>query len=82
MFLPPKSNVTVKPNVWCDGNQTDEDVVPYFLEGILPGDLLVEFLGTRDERTIRSKLSPRQQFEYRQSRFFQRHGQEGLAFED
>ena len=74
-------NIAVKSNVWCDPQQPDTEGAPYFLEAVLPGDLLVEFLGTRDVRTIRAQLTPRQCVEYEQSRFFQQHGQEGIAFD-
>jgi hypothetical protein len=76
------ANVAVKPNVWCAHDVLDPDDTPYFLQEIIPGDLLVEFLRTRDVRTLRSTLTTRQQVEYQQSRFFQHHGQKGLAFED
>ena len=81
MKIPHAANVSVKANVWCDpdGDGTD---VPYFLQPIIPGDLLVHLLGTRDVRTTRQGLTARQQVEYEQSRFFQNHGQEGLAFEE
>lgn len=81
MQNPTVPNIAVKPNIWCDLEQTVESKEPYFLQDIIPGDLLVHFLGTRDSRTIRSTLTPIQNEEYEQSRFFQRHGQEGLSFE-
>jgi hypothetical protein len=76
-----KSNIAVKANISCDPAQKDSKAVPYFLESIIPGDLRVEFLGTRDRRTTGPTLTREQQHEYEQSRFFQKHGQEGLAFE-
>lgn len=81
MTQPNSSNVSVKPNVWCDPGQPETDIVPYFLQSIIPGDLLVHFLGSRDVREIQHHLTPRQRLEYEQSRFFQPHGQEGTAFE-
>jgi hypothetical protein len=77
-----QSNIAVKPNIWCDPVQADLNDVPYFLQEIIPGDLLVHFLDTRDVRTTRSQLTHRQHVEFEQSRFFQNHGQTGLAFED
>ena len=73
-------NIAIKANIWCVADQTDPEAVPYFLQPIIPGDLLVEFLGTRDTRITRRELTPTQHCEYEQSRFFQQHGQEGLAF--
>jgi hypothetical protein len=75
------SNIAVKANIWCDKEQKNGKAVPYFLEDIIPGDLLVEFIGTRDSRIIAERLTSTQRHEYEQSRFFQNHGQEGLAFE-
>ena len=77
----PKPNIAVKANVWCDPELSDAEAVPYFLQDKLPGDLLIEFLGTRDVRVTRNELTREQHREYEQSRFFQRHGQEGLSFE-
>jgi hypothetical protein len=56
--------------------------VPYFLQEIIPGDLLVEFLRTNNIEIIRRELSHYQLYEYQQSIFFQRHGQEGNAFQN
>jgi hypothetical protein len=78
---PAKPNIAVKANIWCDPNQKDPGEDPYFLQEILPGDLLVELLGSRDVRVTRDKLTKRQHEEYEQSRFFQYHGQEWLSFE-
>ena len=77
----PAPNIAIKANIWCVADQTDTDAVPYFLQSIIPGDLLVELLGTRDTRTTRRELTTIQHREYEQSRFFQQHGQEGLAFQ-
>lgn len=77
----PKPNIAVKANIWCDPQQRDPEAVPYFLQEKLPGDLLIEFLGTREVRITRAVLTHEQHREYEQSRFFQGHGQDGLAFE-
>ena len=77
----PTPNIAVKANIWCVADQTDADAVPYFLQPIIPGDLLVEFLGTRDTRITRRELTATQHREYEQSRFFQQHGQVGRAFD-
>lgn len=79
--MPSAPNIAVKPNIWCDPVQIHTEESPYFLQEIIPGDLLVEFLGTRDVRTTRNQLTRDQHREFEQSRFFQSHGQEGLAFE-
>lgn len=76
------ANIAVKPNIWCDPEVRNPDDNPYFLKPTIPGDLLVQFLGTRDVRVTRRELTERQLVEYGQSRFFQNHGQEGLAFQD
>jgi hypothetical protein len=78
---PPTPNIAVKANIWCNPQQLDPDAVPYFMQDLLPGDLLIEFLQTRDVRVIERELTREQYLEFKQSRFFQRHGQEGLAFE-
>jgi hypothetical protein len=54
---------------------------PGFLQPLIPGDLLVHFLDIRDVRFIERELTRRQLLEYKQSRFFQHHGQQGKAFE-
>jgi hypothetical protein len=76
-----KPNIAVKANIWCDPQQLDPKAVPYFVRDQIPGDLLIEFLGTRDVRVIERELTREQYLEFKQTRFFQRHGQEGLAFE-
>ena len=79
----PKPNIAVKANIWCNPQEGDSDSPPppYFLQETLPGDLLIEFLGTREVRITRTELTSEQHREYEQSRFFQGYGQEGLAFE-
>ena len=74
-----KANIAVKANVWCNPLERDPGAIPYCLQEILPGDLLIEFLGTLDVRTLDQEMTPEQQREFQQSRFFQRHGQEGEA---
>lgn len=75
------SNIDVKANIWCDPDRNEVLEPPYFLQELIPGDLLVELLGSRDSRLTRRELTPDQHREYEQSRFFQQHGQTGLAFE-
>ncbi len=81
MTRSPKPNIAVKANIWCEPQQLDPDAPPYFLQEKIPGDLLVEFIGTRDVRTTRAVLTRQQHLEFEQSRFFQQHGQEGVAFD-
>lgn len=76
------SNISVKANIWCNPQLTVEIRSPEFLQPIVPGDLLVHFLGTRDMRIIERELTSRQLIEYKQSRFFQNQGQTGVAFGD
>lgn len=80
--MPARPNIAVKANIWCDPHITRAVESPEFLAPILPGDLLVHFLGTRDVRVIERELSRRQLIEYKQARFFQNHGQVGTAFAD
>jgi len=79
--MPRIPNIAVKPNIWCELARTHTEDAPYFLQEIIPGDLLVEFLGTRDLRATRSQLTRDQHREFEQSRFFQPHGQKGLAYD-
>ncbi|MEO2044237.1 MAG: hypothetical protein ABGX43_06515 [Nitrospinaceae bacterium] len=76
-----KSNIAIKSNIWCDREYSDPNAIPYFIQSFLPGDFLVEILGTRDCRTLNRELTAIQREEYGQSRFFQNHGQSGIAFE-
>ena len=63
-------------------NYDNANTTPEFLHEIIPGDLLVEFLRTNNIDIIRRELSHCQLYEYQQSIFFQRHGQEGNAFQE
>ena len=63
-------------------NYDNANTTPEFLHEIIPGDLLVEFLCTNNIEIIRRELSHYQLYEYQQSIFFQRHGQEGNAFQN
>ncbi len=78
-----KPNIAIKANIWSNREERDSKTPspPYFLQEKIPGDLLIEFMGTRDVREIERELTPEQYLEYQQARFFQRHGQEGIAFE-
>lgn len=80
--MPAQPNIAVKANIWCDSHITQDIESPEYLAPRLPGDLLVNFLGTRDVRVIERELSRRQLIEYKQVRFFQSHGQRGIAFAD
>jgi hypothetical protein len=76
-----RSNISVSPNVWCDPDHNDLTSMPVGLESIIPGDLLVEFLGTREKVILERTLTRTQLSEYLQCRFFRPHGQEGIAFD-
>lgn len=78
--IQPVSNIAVKANIWCNPNMTEVVQSSEFLQPILPGDLLVHLIGTTDVRFIDRDLTRRQLIEYKQSRFFQNHGQEGIAY--
>jgi len=74
-------NIAIASNIWCATAQPGGNEALCDLQSIIPGDLLVEILRTRDVRILQRELTPTQRREYEQSRFFQNHGQEGLAFE-
>ncbi|NBX69824.1 MAG: hypothetical protein EBR01_12785 [Proteobacteria bacterium] len=74
MVIPPISNIAVKPNIWFSNQKAT--IIPYFLQDIIPGDLLVQILQTNDIRVIRQKLNVTQLYEYQQSIFFQEYGQQ------
>jgi hypothetical protein len=74
-------NIAIPANVWCTTAQPGGNDASCDLQAIIPGDLLVEMLRTRDVRILQRELTRTQRLEYEQSRFFQYHGQEGLAFE-
>ena len=74
-------NIAIPSNIWCATAQSGGNDASCDLQAIIPGDLLVEILRTRDVRILQRELTKTQRQEYEQSRFFQYHGQEGLAFE-
>lgn len=75
------SNVLVKSNIWIDKDRPHTQW-SYVAADHIPGDLMVEFLGTRDKRTLNSQMTPKQIKEYLAYRFFLHHGQSGLAFKE
>jgi len=75
------SNILVKSNIWID-KQRPESELPYAAAQHIPGDLMVEFLGTRDKRVLQTRLTGRQMEEYLAYRYFLYRGQSGLAFLD
>jgi hypothetical protein len=75
------ANILVKSNVWIDKDQPQNEW-PHVAASHIPGDLMVEFLGTRDKRVLNMQMTPKQTDEYLAYRFFLFHGQEGLAFRD
>lgn len=76
-----KPNILVKSNVWIDRWHSGNEW-PHSAADHIPGDLMVEFLGTRDKRTLESSMTREQNNEYLAYRFFLYHGQSGLAFRD
>lgn len=76
-----KANIAVKANVWCVSDQNETGSPPYFLQSVIPGDLAVELLGSKDLRITQKHLTQAQHIEFEQSKFFQKYGQEGLAFD-
>jgi len=75
-----KPNILVKSNIWTG---PEGSTVAAALAAVhIPGDLMVEFLRTRDKRALEIRLTPRQMEEYTAYRFFLYRGQTGLAFED
>lgn len=75
------SNVSVAANIWADVTDPEHDPGVFAPLSVLPGDLRVNLLGTRDVRALRLALTPKQSAEYRYCRFFAPHGQSGTTFE-
>ncbi len=74
------ANVLVKSNVWIDKDRPQCEW-PHVAADHIPGDVMIEFLGTRDKRTLTARMTPKQMEEYLAYRFFLFHGQDGLAYE-
>jgi len=79
------SNIHIKANIWTseayDCGKNPPTGLPYEVEKLIPGDLMVDVLG-RDRRKLDHRLTQRQRDEYEHYRFFAPHGQEGQAFDD
>ncbi len=73
------SDIYIASNMWTrpDG----QEPTPYEAAKFVPGDLMVELVGTRDKRVLATALTRKQDEEYRIYRFFLHHGQSGLAFD-
>jgi hypothetical protein len=69
----------VKSNVWIDKDHPQNEW-PHVAADYIPGDLMIEFLGTRDKQVIRKRMTQKQSDEYLAYRFFLFHGQTGLAY--
>jgi hypothetical protein len=74
------TNISIKANIWTDEYSQSVDN-PQAIQHAIPGDLMVEMLGTRDLRILRQKMSDKQLEEYRHCRFFQFHGETGMAYD-
>lgn len=75
------SNISIAANIWADVTRPNEDPGRYAPLSVIPGDLRVNLLETRDRRTLQKKLTAKQYNEFRYCRFFAPHGQEGTTFE-
>ncbi len=73
-------NIQVKSNVWINKDSPNETWAHEAARWI-PGDLMVEFIGTRDKLWLERGLTKKQMDEYLAYRFFLYRGQEGLAFD-
>ena len=76
-----ESNVYVAANIWADTSCPDKDPGVHAALSVIPGDLRVHLLRTRDTRVLQQTLTTRQYREYCYCRFFAPHGQKGIAFE-
>jgi len=74
-------NVSVAANIWVDVTNPEHDPGPFAPLSVIPGDLRVNLLGTRDVRALQLALTPKQAAEYRYCRFFAPHGQSGTTFD-
>ncbi|HEY6154631.1 MAG TPA: hypothetical protein VIW07_12900 [Candidatus Udaeobacter sp.] len=75
------SNIYVAANIWADISRPDKDPGVHAALAVVPGDLRVDLLRTRDTRVLEQVLTKKQYREYCFCRFFAPHGQEGIAFE-
>ena len=75
------SNIYVAANIWADISRPDQDPGVHAALAVVPGDLRVDLLRTRDTRVLERVLTKKQYREYCFCRFFAPHGQEGRAFE-
>lgn len=73
------SNLAIVSNLWIDVEVPDR-TTPWSCEAAIPGDFMVDLLGTRDVRTLKYRLTPKQLREYQERRFFCFHGERGVAF--
>ena len=76
-----QSNVYVAANIWADVSHSDRDPGIGAALSVIPGDLRVHLLRTRDTRILQQTLTAKQYREYCFCRFFAPHGQKGIAFE-
>ncbi len=76
-----KSNLVIISNLWIDTDRPDATTA-WSCQEAIPGDLMVQFVGSRDVREINSALTTKQLREYKERRFFRFHGESGTAFEN
>lgn len=75
------ANISISANIWADVERPEEDPGVYAPLEMIPGDLRVNLLQTRDSRALKQRLTRKQYQEYCYCRFFAPHGQQGTAFE-
>lgn len=75
------SNISVAANIWADASHPNQDPGRYAALQMIPGDLRVNLLGSRDKRNLQQVLTVKQYHEYCYCRFFAPHGQTGTAYE-
>ena len=81
MSAPEQPNIYVAANIWADISRPDRDPGVHAALSVIPGDLRVQLLRTRDTRVLQQTLTTKQYREYCFCRFFAPHAQEGIAFE-
>ncbi len=76
-----QSNIYIAANIWADVSHPDKDPGVHSALSVMPGELRVNLLRTRDNRVLRHTLTAKQYREFCYCRFFAPHGQGGIAFE-
>jgi len=74
-----KSNLSIVSNLWIY-SEDPESTTTWSCQAQIPGDLMVNLVGSRDVRILADKLTRKQMREYKDRRFFFAHGGSGVAF--